>query len=134
MVDKRDAKPDFRRLRLIQIVALITGALVLLESLWLMGQFRKPELAPIVMAFAFASISFSGLFYFGALLLEGSLQKYILSDDTVIKGDNVEMVTTTAESGDPEIDKWIGTYAFTRNLFGMSLVPILILIGLYVFA
>ena len=99
-----------------------------------MGQFRKPEVAPIVMAIAFASIAFSGLFYFGALLLEGSLQKYILSDDTVIKGDTVEMVTTTTESGDPEIDKWIGTYAFTRNLFGMSLVPVLILIGLYFLA
>ncbi|RAN40547.1 hypothetical protein [Hyphomonas sp. GM-8P] len=127
-------KPDFKRLRLIQIVAVIVGAIVLFGALWLMGQFRKPELAPIVMAFAFASISFSGLFYFGALLLEGSLQKYILSDDTVIKGGNVDMVTTTAESGDPEIDKWIGTYAFTRNLFGLSLVPILILIGLYFFA
>jgi hypothetical protein len=127
-------KPDFRRLRLIQIVAVVVGAVVLLGALWLMGQFRKPELAPIVMAVAFASISFSGLFYFGALLLEGSLQKYILSDDTVIKGGDVDMVTTTAESGDPEIDKWIGTYAFTRNLFEMSLVPILILIGLYFFA
>ena len=134
MTDKQDTQPDFRRLRLIQIVALIVGVAVLLLSLWLMGQFRKPEIAPIVMAFAFSSISFSGLFYFGALLLEGSLQKYILSDDTVIKGDNVEMVTRTAKSGDPEIDKWIGTYAFTRNLFGMSLVPIFILIGLYFFA
>jgi hypothetical protein len=129
-----DNKPNFLRLRIIQIVALVVGATVFAVSLWLMGQFRKPELAPIVMAFAFASISFSGLFYFGAMLLEGSLQKYILSDDTVIKGDNVEMVTTTASSGDPEIDKWIGTYAFTRNLFGMSLVPIVILIGLYFFA
>ena len=129
-----DSRPDFRRLRLIRIIALIVGAAVLVLSLWLMGQFRKPELAPVVMAFAFASISFSGLFYFGALLLEGSLQKYILSDDTVIKGDNVEIVTKTASSGDPEIDKWIGTYAFTRNLFGMSLVPVLILIGLYLFA
>ena len=134
MTDNSDQGPDFRRLRLIQIAALIVGAGVLILSLWLMGQFRKPEVAPIVMAFAFASISFSGLFYFGALLLEGSLQKYILSDDTVIKGDNVEMVTRTAKSGDREIDKWIGTYAFTRNLFGMSLVPILILIGLYFFA
>ncbi|WP_375209214.1 hypothetical protein [Hyphomonas jannaschiana] len=134
MTDNSNQGPDFRRLRLIQIAALIVGAGVLILSLWLMGQFRKPEVAPIVMAFAFASISFSGLFYFGALLLEGSLQKYILSDDTVIKGDNVEMVTRTAKSGDPEIDKWIGTYAFTRNLFGMSLVPILILIGLYFFA
>lgn len=127
-------RPDFRRLRAIQIGALIVGALVLVVSMWLMGQFRKPELAPMVMAFAFTSISFSGLFYFGALLLEGSLQKYILSDETVIKGDNVEMVTKTASSGDPQIDKWIGTYAFTRNLFGMSVIPILILLGLYFFA
>ena len=127
-------RPDFRRLRVIQVGALLVGAAVLLVSMWLMGQFRKPELAPMVMAFAFASISFSGLFYFGALLLEGSLQKYILSDDTVIKGDNVEMVTKTASSGDPEIDKWIGTYAFTRNLFGMSVIPILILLGLYFLA
>ena len=134
MTDNSDQGPDFRRLSLLQIAALIVGAGVLILSLWLMGQFRKPEVAPIVMAFAFASISFSGLFYFGALLLEGSLQKYILSDDTDIKGDNVGMVTRTAKSGDPEIDKWIGTYAFTRNLFGMSLVPILILIGLYFFA
>ncbi|MGB2179002.1 MAG: hypothetical protein ACPH9E_13830 [Hyphomonas sp.] len=134
MADNSDSKPNFRRLRIIQIASLIVGAGVLILSLWLMGQFRKPEVAPIVMAFAFASISFSGLFYFGALLLEGSLQKYILSDDTVIKGDNVEMVTRTAESGDAEIDKWIGTYAFTRNLFGMSLVPILILVALYFFA
>ena len=134
MADNTDTKPNFGRLRLIQIAALLVGAGVLVLSLWLMGQFRKPELAPIVMAFAFASISFSGLFYFGALLLEGSLQKYILSDETVIKGDNVEMVTKTASSGDPKIDKWIGTYAFTRNLFGMSLVPVLILIGLYFLA
>lgn len=134
MADNTDTKPNFGRLRLIQIGALLVGAGVLVLSLWLMGQFRKPELAPIVMTFAFASISFSGLFYFGALLLEGSLQKYILSDETVIKGDNVEMVTKTASSGDPEIDKWIGTYAFTRNLFGMSLVPVLILIGLYFLA
>ena len=127
-------KPDFRRLRTIQIIAFVVGVIVFIVSLWLMGQYRKPELAPMVMAFAFAGISFSGLFYFGALLLEGSLQKYILSDDTVIKGDNVEMVTKTASSGDPEIDRWIGTYAFTRNLFGMSLIPVLILGGLYFFA
>lgn len=134
MNDTPDSRPDFRRLRLIQIIAVVAGAGVLVLSLWLMGQFQKPEVAPIVIAFAFASITFSGLFYFSALLLEGSLQQYILSDETVVKGDNVEMVTKTAESGDPEIDKWIGTYAFTRNLFGMSLVPILILIGLYFFA
>lgn len=128
-----DAKPDFRRLRMLQIVALIAGAGVLLGTLYLNNQFRDPELAPIVICFAFAAITFSGLFYFGALLLEGSLQKYILEDETVIKGSNVEMVTHTERSGDPEIDKWIGTYAFTRNLFGMSVVPLLLLAGLWLF-
>lgn len=127
-------KPDFRKLRLLQVGALIAGAAVLIGSLWLMGQFRQPQLAPFVMSVAFASITFSGLFYFGALLTQGSLQKYILSDDTVIKGQTVDMVTMTASSGDPEIDKWIGTYAFTRNLFGMSVIPVLILGGLYLFA
>tara|TARA_R110002073_G_scaffold112624_2_gene249461 strand:- start:911 stop:1303 length:393 start_codon:yes stop_codon:yes gene_type:complete len=129
-----DQQPDFKRLHLLQVGALIAGAAVFVLSLWLMGQFRQPELAPFVMSFAFAGITFSGLFYFGALLTEGSLQKYIVSDDTVIKGERVEMVTTTASSGDPEIDQWIGTYAFTRNLFGMSVIPLLILGGLYLFA
>mgnify|MGYP003670891516 FL=1 len=129
-----DQKPGFQRLRLLQVAALVAAATVFFFSLWAMGQFRRPELAPFIMSFAFGGIMFSGLFYFGALLTEGSLQKYIVSDDTVIKGERVEMVTTTASSGDPEIDKWIGTYAFTRNLFGMSVIPLLILGGLYFFA
>lgn len=127
-------QPNFARLRALQIAALVIGGIVFVVSLWMMGQFRKQELAPIVMSFAFAGIAFGGLFYFGALMLEGSLQKYIISDETVIRGDNVEMVTHTEKTGDPELDKWIGTYAFARNLFGMSVVPVLILIGLYVFA
>jgi len=129
-----DQKPDFKRLRLLQVAALVAAAAVFFFSLWAMGQFRRPELAPFIMSFAFGGITFSGLFYFGALLTAGSLQKYIVSDDTVIKGERVEMVTTTASSGDPEIDKWIAAYAFTRNLFGMSVIPLLILGGLYFFA
>jgi hypothetical protein len=131
---RMDQKPDFRRLRLLQVGALVAGAAVFALSLWAMGQLRRPELAPLIMCFAFGGITFSGLFYFGALLTEGSLQKYIVSDDTVIKGERVEMVTTTAPSGDPEIDKWIATYTFTRSLFGMSVIPLLILGGLYFFA
>jgi hypothetical protein len=100
---------------------------------FLMGVFRKPEVATVVLAFAFAGAAFGGVFYFGALLLEGSLQKYILRDETVIKGDDVKMVTHIASSGDPVIDKWIGTYAFARNLFGMSVIPILILAALFYF-
>lgn len=128
------SKPNFVRLRAIQVSAVLAGVLVFAMAGFLMGVFRKPEVATVVLAFAFASATFGGVFYFGALLLEGSLQKYILRDETVIKGDDVKMVTHTASSGDPVIDKWIGTYAFARNLFGMSVIPILILAGLYFFA
>jgi hypothetical protein len=126
-------KPNFVRLRAIQVSAVLAGALVFAAAGFLMGVFRKPEVATVVLAFAFAGAAFGGVFYFGALLLEGSLQKYILRDETVIKGDDVKMVTHTASSGDPLIDKWIGTYAFARNLFGMSVIPILILAALFYF-
>ncbi len=126
-------KPNFVRLRAIQACAVLAGAVVFGISGWLMGVFRSPEVATVVLALAFASATFGAVFYFGALSLEGSLQRYILSDETVIKGDNVEMVTHTASSGDLRIDRWIGTYAFARNLFGLSVLPILILAGLYVF-
>jgi hypothetical protein len=132
-VRTEDRKPNFARLRAIQIAAVSAAFVVLAGSAFLMGVFRDPEIATFVLAVAFAGATFGAVFYFGALLLEGSLQKYILSDETVIKGDNVEMVTKTASSGDAQIDRWIGTYAFARNLFGMSIVPILILAGLFLF-
>ncbi|MBU4164026.1 MAG: hypothetical protein KKF36_07895 [Alphaproteobacteria bacterium] len=126
-------KPNFARLRTLQVSAVMAGVSVFVISGLLMGVFRAPGVATVVLALAFASATFGAVFYFGALLLEGSLQKYILSDETVIQGDDVKMVTHTASSGDPVIDKWIGTYAFARNLFGMSIVPILILAALYYF-
>lgn len=132
--DTKMSGPNYARLRLLQIGALIAGAGVLLLALWQTGAMAKPEIATIVISFALAAITFSGLFYFGALLTEGSLQKYIIGDETVIKGETVEMVTHTEKTGDPKLDKWIGTYAFTRNLFGMSVIPLLLLAGLYFFA
>lgn len=125
--------PDFRRLKRLMILALILGAIMLVGSAWILGVFRRPELATAVMAFAFGSITYSAAFYFGALLTEGSLQKYIAGDDTEIKGDSVEMVTRTHASGDPRTDGWVRTYVFARNLFGMSVIPLLILGGLYLF-
>jgi hypothetical protein len=125
-----DRQPAFKSLCLRQVGGLIAGAAVFVLSLWLIGQLRQQDLVPFVMSFAFAGITFSGLFYFGALLTEGSLQKYIVSDDTVIKGERVEMVTTTASSG----DRQIGTYTITRDLFGMSIIPVRTLGGRYLFA
>ena len=131
MADVQNHQPDFARLRLIQHAAVIVGALTLGLSLYLMGQFSDPELVPIVIAVAFTGIGFSAVFYFGCLAFEGSLQRYIVRDDTEIKGSNVEMVTTTAKSGDPQIDEWVNRYVFARNLFGMSVIPLIILAGLF---
>lgn len=129
-----EKEPNYGRLKLMLITALNAGIGMFILSMVLMGQFQQLELAPVVMSVAFGAITFSGLFYFGALLLEGSLQKYIVSDDTVIRGEAVEMVTTTEETDDDRLNGWIRTYAFARNLFGMSVIPLLILAGLWVFA
>ncbi|MEO1100671.1 MAG: hypothetical protein AAFW65_02375 [Pseudomonadota bacterium] len=126
--------PDYGRLRVIQITAVIVGVVTLGVSLFVFGQFSKPEIAPIVICVALAGFGFGAVFYFGCLLFEGSLQKYIVSDDTVIKSETVELVTTTETSGDGRIDEWVNRYVFARNLFGMSLIPLLILGGLYIFA
>ena len=127
-------QPDYARLRLIQIAALSVGAVALVGSLLLMGQFERPEIAPIVICVALAGAAFGAVFYFGCLLFEGALQAYIVSDDTEIKGQTVEMVTTTVPSGDDQIDDWVRRYVFARNIFGMSLIPLLILGGLLLFA
>jgi hypothetical protein len=124
---------DFHRLRWLMRMALALGLVVLAGSAWLLGVFHNPEVATGVMAFAFGAIAFSAFFYFGALLTEGSLQKFIVSDDTEIKGDAVDLVTTTQSSGDPRTDGWVKAYVFARNLFGMSVIPLLILLGLYLF-
>lgn len=128
-----DDKPDFAKLRALRWLALVLGAGVFGVSGWMMGVFTRPEVATCALAFAFGGIAFSAAFYFGALLTEGSLQKYLIRDETVIKGDNVDMVTHTRGSGDPETDRWVGTYVFTRNLFGMSVIPLLILGYFYFF-
>ncbi|MEE9380349.1 MAG: hypothetical protein V3V03_03005 [Hyphomonadaceae bacterium] len=134
MQDQSSDAPDFQRLRLLQIIALVAGVAVLAATLYVFGQFQRQELAPIVICFALASIAYSGIFYFGCLFFEGSLQKYIVSDDTVIKGQTVDMVTTTEDSGDDRVDKWVGAYVFARNQFGLSLLPLVLLGGLFLFA
>lgn len=125
--------PNFKRLRIIQICAVTDALLVSLIALYLMGQFSKPELAPIIICMAIAGMTFGAIFYFGCLIFEPSLQKYIKEDRTVIKSETVEMVTDTYKSGDELIDEWVNRFVFARNIFGMSILPMLILAGLYFF-
>ena len=125
---------EFAKLRRIMWLAVIVGAGVLVFSLWQLGQFSKFEIGWAVMAFAFAAIAWSAVFYFGCLIVAGSLTSYILSDDTEIKGDNVEMVTKTRSSGDPRLDAWIEKFVFARNTFGLSILPLVLLLGVYFFA
>ena len=125
---------DFAKLRRMMWLAVIVGALVLLASFWKLDQFSNFEIGWSVMAFAFAAIAWSAVFYFGCLIVAGSLTSYIVSDDTEIKGDNVEMVTKTRSSGDARLDAWIDKFVFARNTFGLSVLPLLLLLGVYIFA
>ncbi len=122
---------DFGKLRSLMLLAVTVGAAVLIVSLWQLGQFQTFEIGWTVMAVAFGAIAWAAVFYFGCLIAEGSLTSYIVSDDTEIKGQNVEMVTKTRSSGDPRLDAWIEKFVFARNTFGLAVIPLLILGGLF---
>lgn len=122
---------EFGKLRFMMLMAVSIGAGVLVLSLWLLGQFRDFEIGWTVMAVAFGAIAWSAVFYFGCLAVAGSLTGYIVSDDTEIRGERVEMVTKTRSSDDPRLDAWIEKFVFARNTFGLSVLPVLILLGLY---
>lgn len=126
-------QPNYQRLRVIQIAAIAAGAAMLAACIWLFDLIGSSDLAWIVVSVALTGIAFSAVFYFGCLFFEGSLQKYIVSDDTVIKGESVEMITTTEPSGDDQVDEWVRRYVFARNLFGLSVIPLLLLGGLFLF-
>jgi len=128
---EQDKTVDFGRLRSLMLTAVIAGAAVLVVSLWQLGQFQAFEIGWSVMAFAFGAIAWAAVFYFGCLIVEGSLTSYIISDDTEIKGQNVEMVTKTRSSGDARLDAWIEKFVFARNTFGLGVIPLLILGGLF---
>jgi len=133
--DEGAEKPssDFRLLKLLRFVAVSDAILVFAISYFLMTGFAKFDLVPAVLSMAFAGFFYGATFYFGALIFAPNLKNYIVSDETVIRGDQVDLETTTRSSGDPEADRWITSFVFARNLFGMALVPILILGGLFLF-
>jgi len=132
--EQRRESSDFRLLKILQFAAVFDALIVFAISYFLMTGFSGLELVPAIMSLAFAGFFYGATFYVGALLLVPGLKDYIISDDTKIKGQTVEMETTTRSSGDPERDQWVASFVFARNLFGIALVPILILGWLYFFA
>jgi len=130
------AKPDlpnYGRLRTVQMAAVGDGMLAFGISYYLINGFTGFDLVPALISLALAGAVYGAIFYFGCLIFAPDLKDYIVSDDTKISGSNVEMVTTTRESGDAELDRWIASFVFARNLFGMAIIPILILGWLYFF-
>ena len=129
-----DGSPsEFRPLQILRLVAVCDAALLFAVSYWLMTGFARFDLVSAIISLALAGALYGATFYFGCLVLAPNLKDNIVSDDTEIKGSNVDMVTITRPSGDPEADKWIASFVFARNLFGMAIVPLLILGGLYLF-
>ena len=127
-----DGRPvDFGKLKLVAWLAFFTGLFVLCLALWMFGQFEAFDIGASAMAAAFAAIAWSAVFYFGCLIVAGSLTSYIVGDDTRIRRESVEHVTTTRSSGDDRLDRWIDHFVFARNTFGLAIVPVLILVGLY---
>ena len=125
--------PNVKRLQIIRLCALMDGAMVFALAYFLINGFAGFEWVEALISFALACITYGAVFYFGCLIFAPNLKDYIVSDDTKISGSNVEMVTTTRASGDETLDKWVASFTFARNLFGMGVVPVLILGGLFLF-
>ena len=125
---------NYDRLKMAWFMALSAGALGFVGAAWHWGQFTHPELVPLVIIFAIASIVFSAIFFFACLIIAPRLGSYITEDETKIKGSNVEMVTHVKKSGDAQLDGWVKRYVFARNMFGLAIIPLLLLACLFFFA
>ncbi len=114
-------------------ISLGLGFVSFLSGLIVLKQFTSPDLVTIVIIFAISAIIFSFVFFVWCLIFAQELGSFVQSDETEVKGTTVNMVTTISESGDANIDRWVQRYVFTRNMFGLSVIPLLILAGLVLF-
>ncbi len=126
-------KLNFQKLNRGWFIALGLGFLSFSSGLITWKQFSNPEFVTIVIMFAVSAIIFSATFFFWCLIFSPKLGRFIESDDTEIEGPTVKMVTKVSKSGDADIDHWVKRYVFARNMFGLSVIPLLILGGLFVF-
>ncbi len=126
--------PNFELLKKLWIGSLLTGSLVFAGGIVYWRQILHPELVTIVILFAVSAIAFSALFFFVCRVVAPRLADFVVDEETKVEGPTVKMTTTIAASGDARLDRWVKRYVFTRNLFGMAVIPLLILGGLFLFA
>lgn len=127
MTEPAPRKPDTSRLPLARTIAVLDGLAAGALAWYFMNGFREIDLVSVVISLAAAGIVYGGTFYGLALALAPGLHRYIVSDDTKISGQTVDLVTTTRGSGDADLDRWVESFVFARNLFGMSLIPLALL-------
>jgi len=84
-----------------------------------------------VMLVTLCVIVYSICFYFGVIIFENTLERYIVSDTFKKKNKWIDVETETAPSGDDNIDAWVAHYKFTRIMFAMGLLPLLAMIYLF---
>ncbi len=125
---------NFHRLKTAWIMALGAGALTFVGAAWHWGQIAKPELVPLVIIFASASLVFSAVFFLACRIIAPGLGALIREDETRVEGATVKMVTHIEETGDAPLDQWVKRYVFARNMFGLAIVPLIVLAGLFLFA
>ncbi|PHR58346.1 MAG: hypothetical protein COA47_10735 [Robiginitomaculum sp.] len=126
--------PNFEMLKKIWASSLVVGALVFAGGIVYWRQVLQPDLVTIVILFAVSAIVFSALFFFLCRIVTPGLADSVVDEETKVEGPTVKMITTIAASGDAQLDRWVKRYVFTRNLFGMAVIPLLLLGGLFLFA
>lgn len=133
MSDTKPDGPNYRHLRLIRLVAISDGLLACALAYFLMTGFNEYDWLMAVISFVVGATVHGAVVYSGCMIFAPDLAGYVVSDDTKIGGSNVEMVTTVRDSGDERIDAWVRYYVNARNLFGMSILPLVLLAGLFWF-
>lgn len=127
-------QPNLKTVRLLFISAIVLAGFILVGGLLYWDQIQAPDLATILLIFAAAVIVGNGLFFLGCAIIAPDLGRAIIDDETKVKGPIVETTTKLKSTGDAEIDMWVGRYACARNVTGLSIIPVLILFGIFIFA
>ena len=73
-------------------------------------------------------------FYFGVILFENTLEKYIVSDTFKRKNKWIDVETETRSSQDDKVDVWVKHYVFARHMLAIGILPVLACIYLFFFA